>query len=180
MRQLLAAFVMLLIMVSGSWMIDYVSPIVPKIGPAVPVTINWRVLHSVTDKDIDCLAKNVYYEARGEETLGQYAVAEVTLNRWKNNPTKTLCQIVYQRSDNGCQFSWVCNPSLPLPSYQSAAWLLALDIAREFAKGKTCECNLNNAIYFHATYVQPSWARTKPLIAQIGKHKFYADNNLWQ
>src|SRR5687767_7360847 len=32
-------------------------------------------------QNLDCLARNIYYEARGEPLAGQYAVAEVTMNR---------------------------------------------------------------------------------------------------
>lgn len=181
MRQILAALVMILIMVSGTWTIDFFLPIVPTQGvEQVIATPDMRILNTLTDKDVDCLAKNVYYEARGEETIGQFAVAEVTLNRWKRQATKSLCQIVYQRSDNGCQFSWVCNPYLLPPSHHSEAWRASMAVATAFVNGRTCKCDLQDAMFFHAVYVKPHWAKQKPVIKQIGKHIFYADNNLRQ
>lgn len=42
-----------------------------------------------------CLALNVYFEARGEPIIGQYAVAHVTLNRVKEN-NSTVCKEVYK------------------------------------------------------------------------------------
>src|SRR5271167_3284274 len=46
--------------------------------------------------DLECLAENVYFEARGEPLEGQYAVAEVTLNRtWAQNFPHTICEVVH-------------------------------------------------------------------------------------
>ena len=54
-------------------------------------------------RSLECLALNVYYEARGESLAGQYAVAEVTMNRKSAaRYPKTVCEVVYQKS----AFSW--------------------------------------------------------------------------
>ena len=40
-----------------------------------------RKARLLSTTSIVCLATNIYFEARGEDRIGQYAVAEVTLNR---------------------------------------------------------------------------------------------------
>lgn len=62
-------------------------------------------------KQIECLAKNAYHEARGEGTKGMEAVTHVVLNRVKSSkfPDKP-CDVIYQRTKKACQFSWVCAP----------------------------------------------------------------------
>jgi spore germination cell wall hydrolase CwlJ-like protein len=64
---------------------------------------------AVIDKQVRCLAENIYYESRGESLEGQIAVAKVTLNRLDEGYARTVCGVVKQRNPNGCQFSWVCN-----------------------------------------------------------------------
>jgi N-acetylmuramoyl-L-alanine amidase len=50
--------------------------------------------------DLDCLAKNIYYEAASEPTEGKVAVGLVTINRSNsgNFPT-TICGVVNQRTN---------------------------------------------------------------------------------
>jgi spore germination cell wall hydrolase CwlJ-like protein len=136
-----------------------------------------KILYDFTDKEITCLAQNVYYEARGENIIGQQAVAEVTLNRWKRHQPKTLCDIIFQRNDTVCQFSWVCDTNRGTPHQNSPAWITAINIAWSATHGETCQCELEEAIYFHAVYTQPSWSRTQIRLKQIGNHVFYAAAN---
>ena len=77
-------------------------------------------------RSIDCLARNVYYEARGESLAGQYAVAEVTMNR-KAHPRfpSTVCEVVYQKE----AFSWTMLGPLDPPAGEP--WQRALRIAEE-------------------------------------------------
>ena len=65
-------------------------------------------------REVECLAKNMYHEARGESYQGMVAVAFVTLNRTVSEvfPSK-VCDVVYQKNQRGCQFSWVCARTIP-------------------------------------------------------------------
>ena len=61
-------------------------------------------------REVDCLAKNIYFEAGSESRAGKIAVAEVTMNRVKSREfPRSVCGVVYQKSRNICQFSWVCS-----------------------------------------------------------------------
>jgi|SRR5436190_19376832 len=117
-------------------------------------------------RSVECLARNVYYEARGETAHGQYAVAEVTMNR-KRSPLypKTVCEVVYQRS----AFSWT-DEELDPPVGEE--WLRAQKIAAEVYYQRR-PAALPAALFYHATYVSPDWAKQRVRVARIGRHIFY-------
>ena len=119
-------------------------------------------------RSLDCLARNVYYEARGEPAAGQYAVAEVTMNR-RANPRypNTVCEVVYQKS----AFSWT-DFSLVLEEPRGEEWERAQRIAEAVYYGKRLP-TLQGALFYHATYVRPDWAQERQRIARIGRHVFY-------
>ena len=127
--------------------------------------------------ELTCLALNIYHEARSEPQAGQVAVAEVTLNRVasKHYPD-SVCEVVYeQRWDRIRQrrvgaFSWTERGRLEPPT--GAAWSQAIDIARRIYQGQQ-PATVDGALFYHATYVQPSWSRYKHPVARIGKHVFY-------
>jgi len=121
-----------------------------------------------------CLAMAIYFEARGEPELGQYAVAEVVVNR-EEDPAfpDTVCAVISE--DRGplsydCQFSFMCDGKSDfIPS--SAARDRAERIAAEVLAGGTDYAK--GATYFHAGSA-PSWARVFNLVAEYGAHKFYS------
>ena len=119
-------------------------------------------------RSVDCLARNIYYEARGESADGQYAVAEVTMNR-RAHPRypNTVCEVVYQRA----AFSWT-DFSLILEEPEGPEWERAQRIAEAVYYGKRLP-RLNGAIFYHATYVRPDWSKERQRVARIGRHVFY-------
>ena len=121
-----------------------------------------------TKTELLCLAKNIYYEARGEPLHGKIAVAQVTLNRVTHRTEfdASICQVVYAKH----QFSWT-NESHKPPS--GAAWHEAQEIAKAVVNGFT-HIPQFNALYFHNLKVNPRWNRTKKIVARIGNHTFYA------
>lgn len=118
-------------------------------------------------QSLACLARNVYFEARGEPLAGQYAVAEVTMNR-RASPLypRTVCEVVYQKS----AFSWTDMAALPEP--EGEEWKRAWRVAEAVYYGKEAP-RLQGALFYHATYIRPDWARDKRPVARIGKHVFY-------
>ena len=127
--------------------------------------------------DLQCLAENVYFEARGEPLDGQYAVAEVTLNRTHAaNFPHTICQVVHEtRWDPGrrrfvADFSWTeLDMSQP---HNGPAWKQAMAVA-------TAEYDdlrdplVPEALFYHSTSVHPAWSKTRTVVATIGNHIFY-------
>ena len=123
-------------------------------------------------REVECLAKNIYYEAGSEPRAGKIAVAEVTMNRVKSRQfPRTVCGVVYQKTRGTCQFSWVCQDGKKIRS--NSAWKESLQIAENMLISKRRYGIIGNAMYFHADYVEPKWAEEKRLIAQIGRHIFY-------
>jgi spore germination cell wall hydrolase CwlJ-like protein len=117
-----------------------------------------------------CLAKAVYFEARSESLEGQLAVAEVVLNRAASGIyPPTLCAVVTQHA----QFSFVHAGRLPDPDTSSDCWHKALAVA-EIASKRLVRQVAPNVLWYHATYVSPSWGRAKTRFGQIGAHIFYS------
>lgn len=126
--------------------------------------------------DLDCLARNVYYEARGEPLVGQYAVAEVTMNRVASRFfPDTVCEVVYEfrwdssRQRNVGAFSWT---ELSLPPPYGFEWRKAKAVASTVYDNQEAPF-VSGALFFHATYISPDWAGTKNRVARIGRHLFY-------
>jgi spore germination cell wall hydrolase CwlJ-like protein len=123
-------------------------------------------------REVDCLAKNIYFEAKGEPRAGKIAVAEVTMNRVKSKQfPRSVCAVVYQKTKGTCQFSWVCEGKKAI--INRAAWKESLQIAETILILDRKYGIIGSAKYFHADYVDPSWAEKKKLIRKIGNHIFY-------
>ncbi len=127
--------------------------------------------------DLECLAENVYFEARGEPLTGQYAVAEVTLNRTRTaNFPHTICGVVHEirwspeRHRYVADFSWT--ELGPMSPQGGPAWKQAMAVASS-AYDELHEPVVPGALYFHATSIRPAWSRTHKRIATIGGHCFY-------
>jgi spore germination cell wall hydrolase CwlJ-like protein len=127
--------------------------------------------------DLQCLAENIYFEARGEPLEGQYAVAEVTLNRtWAQNFPNTICAVVHEtrwdpsRRRFVADFSWT---ELGTPSPQDGpAWNQALAVASAAYDDLVIPV-VPGALFYHATRVRPGWSRNRIAVATIGNHVFY-------
>jgi N-acetylmuramoyl-L-alanine amidase len=127
--------------------------------------------------DLECLAENIYFEARGEPLDGQYAVAEVTLNRTRaDHFPHTVCGVVHQtRWDSSrrrfvADFSWTELGALsPQDGHD---WKQAMAVASA-AYDDQHEPLVPGALFYHATSVHPGWSRTRKSVATIGNHIFY-------
>ncbi len=138
-------------------------------------------------RELECLARNIYWEARSESERGQRAVAWVTLNRVAHPQyPKTVCGVVSQaRVDrqgrplrNQCQFSWYCDGLSDEPR-DRGAWARAVHIAGEvkakFSRGEHQKDPTRGAVFYHATWLEsrPSWAEVQKPTVQLGSHQFY-------
>src|SRR5205085_1277682 len=133
-----------------------------------------RAFHN---ESLACLARNVYFEARGEPLAGQFAVAEVTMNRKASRLfPRTVCDVVYQQSWDPLRkrlvgaFSWTEFKKLPEPSGDE--WQRAQQVAQAVYYNRYTP-QLQGALYFHASYIRPDWAKEKRRVTRIGRHVFY-------
>lgn len=122
----------------------------------------------VTSEDIQCMAKNIYHEARGEPLAGQYAVAHVTMNRVKSDRyPNTICKVVYQPY----QFSWANHGEPRIKD--KVSWTRSVKIAEEVIYHLTTDDVTNGATHFHMDYVHPRWMYKLKRTVKIGNHIFY-------
>lgn len=157
-----------------------VTPGLQSPGPQSAV----RPLPSLGDRvwqEIECLARNVYWEARHDAIDSQRAVAAVTLNRVAAPGfPKSVCAVVDQGARRGkrqagrtvCQFSWRCDPRAHRRPDDAAAWTTALVVAADaiFAVHRD---PTGGALFFHARYVRPDWARGRDFVGDIGGNLYY-------
>ncbi len=132
----------------------------------------------------DCLAKAVYHEARGEPEAGQWAVAQVILNRVSHHKyPNTVCAVVYQNAHkaNRCQFSFACDGKSDAGGIGNrivrVSWVKAGLIAghayKQFQQEKPVELLPATTLFYHAARVQPKWASAYQRVKTIGAHIFY-------
>jgi spore germination cell wall hydrolase CwlJ-like protein len=122
----------------------------------------------------NCLARGIYFEARGESEMGQLAVAKVILNRVKSpDYPNSICGVVYQGSQrrNSCQFSFACDGHAD-EIRQPASWAQAKRVAHKAIEGDHALKNMG-ALNYHADYVKPRWSKTMRRLTKIGTHIFY-------
>ena len=126
------------------------------------------------ERSVECLALNIYHEARSEPQQGQQAVAAVTINRVASPAfPNSICKVVKQggKKRNQCQFSWWCDSHSDKPR-EGSAWQGALELSRKTLEGEIRDPT-GGALYYHAKRVNPRWARTFKRTGMIGQHLFY-------
>lgn len=135
---------------------------------------------SVKDRErqLQCMTRNVYWEAASEPAEGKLAVAQVVMNRAASGQFPTdPCQVINQKNvvynKVICQFSWLCEDNHKMRPISQQHW----DESYEAAKMVLLEGfrlpGLKDALYYHADYVNPQWKKDK--VAKIGRHIFYKD-----
>ena len=131
-------------------------------------------------KQIECLATNIYHEARSESTIGKIAVAWVTVNRVNTERyPDTICGVVYDAvldskgnpKRHKCQFSWYCDGKSD-DIKNKDAWYEAVQIATLVYYSKRFDPT-EGAIMYHATYVSPNWKSDFEKTVRIDEHIFY-------
>ena len=150
------------------------------------------------DEQAMCMALNIYYESRSDNLAGQYAVADVVLNRVHDDRyPNTICEVITQgpvkeswktkqdpdlpeedREYNPirhlCQFSWYCDGKSDNPADETG-WAQAQYVAGAIIYSDKYRGITEGATHYHATYVKPRWARDRGMnhIGRIGAHIFY-------
>jgi spore germination cell wall hydrolase CwlJ-like protein len=121
---------------------------------------------------LECMARNIYFEAGIEDRKGKIAVANVTMNRLKSRHyPDSVCRVVYQRNRKSCAFSWTCDAKSNRPP-NNALYRESLQVARLALSGALRDVT-GDADHYHADYVKPRWRKHDKLSARIGRHIFY-------
>lgn len=168
--------------------IYYVLSLILVLG-LVNIVMNYKFINSPSytgyrmvsvtkvDKDLECMALNIYREAGYEPFEGKVAVAQVTMNRVKNPLfPKEVCDVVYQKNlvyeKVVCQFSWYCDSAHRNKPINREAYADSYEVAKKVYLEGFRLPSLEDALYYHADYVSPNW-HTKEKITKIGAHIFY-------
>lgn len=149
--------------------------------------------------ELYCLAMNIYHEARAEPIAGQYAVADVTINRTLDTRyPNTVCEVVMQARmkeswktkqypdlpdserkyipiRNQCQFSWFCDGRSDAV-HDGDSWRKAQEVAYRIVQERKFRGITEGATHYHADYVSPKWRHDFDLVGRVGSHIFYRWN----
>jgi spore germination cell wall hydrolase CwlJ-like protein len=127
-------------------------------------------------RQLRCMADNIYWEAADEPAAGKIAVAQVVMNRVAHPDfPKDPCRVIYQKSmiyDRVvCQFSWLCKSAVVTRKKHPALYQDSYDAAVMVMMEGMRLPGLQDALYYHADYMNPRWGKTR--VAKIGHHIFY-------
>ena len=165
----------------------------------VPVKIQAQKV-SEYHPSVKCLALNMYHEARSQGTAGLFAVSAVVINR-VNDPRfpNGVCEVVYQGPireswktrqhkdlpdterqyypiKNKCQFSWYCDGKSDTP-HNKKKYQELLDLSSAIMHNEISFVDITDgALFYHADYVTPGWAKTKQKTVEVQDHIFYRWN----
>ena len=183
----IAAMLAVLIVFSTLGLADNNNKIIEKVEKkpepeTVFINANFEHLTPKVQRQVLCLANNIYFEARSEPIKGQIAVAFVTLNRVTSELfPDSICDVVKQKRNNVCQFSWYCE-SRPKRQYTkhiltgegSLQYNEIIDIATfVYANYEKLNDPTHGSLFYHADYVRPGWRKRMDKVAVIGAHIFY-------
>lgn len=125
------------------------------------------------DDPITCLARTIYWEAKGEGIAGMEAIANVVMNRLGHEGfPDTVCEVVRQGYERGaCQFSWWCDGRSD-DAQDGKSYEVAKEIARK-ALNRQISDRTGGALYFHQRKVSPQWSAKYIKTVELGEHIFY-------
>jgi spore germination cell wall hydrolase CwlJ-like protein len=130
----------------------------------------------VRERQLNCLARNIYYEAGNEPFEGRVAVAQVTLNRSESGKFPAdVCGVIYQKNvfyeKVLCQFSWFCDRTAMARPIHKESYDESMTVAKKVLLEGFRLPGLEKALFYHADFVSPGWKKKR--IIQIGRHIFY-------
>lgn len=143
---------------------------------SITVAESSQITADVREKQLACLAKNIYYEAGSEPFEGKVAVAQVTMNRVESGQfPNDVCKTIYQKNifyeKVVCQFSWYCDRATTVKPIHKGNYEESMTAAKKVLLEGFRLPSLEKALYFHGDYINPGWKREK--VAKVGRHIFY-------
>ena len=133
------------------------------------------------ERQLRCMADNIYYEAGMEPAEGKIAVGQIVMNRVAHpDYPKDPCQVIYQRnvfySKTVCQFTWYCDGSVARRPVREDLWNESYEAAKMVLLEGFRLPSLQGALFYHADYVNPQWKKVR--VAKIGRHIFYRHKDI--
>lgn len=160
--------IVLLILFGVGWCTPADAEYIPD-APAGAYEIDVEDALKVRLTAVQCLALNIYHEARGEPLRGQYAVGMVTLNRVvSRHYPASVCGVVLQYR----QFSWTHDGRSDQPDVDSDEWRLSFNLAYRFIEGGFHVPWQASVTHYHRDDVRVYWPRLRVAFI-LGRHVFY-------
>lgn len=166
--------------IAGIALVAHAEPMRIEITP-----IDQNILPQPNQEQLECLAKNIYFEARNQSDEAMAAIGYATINRVASeNFPDTICDVVTQGPLDGsdiskhrCQFSWYCDGKADVAPVDDTypevfAWDRAQLIA-ELVYWNEIDDPTDGSTYYHADYVEPFWIASFEFKTVVDNHLFY-------
>ncbi|SUZ88752.1 uncharacterized protein METZ01_LOCUS41606 [marine metagenome] len=154
---------------------------------AMPPMLMITNVDQVDPMELECLSKNIYFEASTESTAGKIAVGQVVLNRKDSiSFPNTVCDVVYEGKHyksgfpvrDRCQFSWYCDGKHDRP-FRGKLWENSVELAKFLLESNDLVDITDGATFYHADYISaPRWASAKIKTVTIDRHIFYSSRRM--
>ena len=154
---------------------------------AMPPMLMITNVDQVDPMELECLSKNIYFEASTESTAGKIAVGQVVLNRKDSiSFPNTVCDVVYEGKHyksgfpvrDRCQFSWYCDGKHDR-SFRGKLWENSVELAKFLLETDDLVDITDGATFYHADYISaPRWASAKIKTVTIDRHIFYSSRRM--
>ena len=148
---------------------------------------NFQNVVQIDPIELECLSKNIYFEASTESTAGKIAVGQVVLNRKDSvRFPNTVCDVVYEGIHyksgfpvrDRCQFSWYCDGKHDRP-FRGKLWENSVELAKILLETDGMVDITDGATFYHADYISaPRWASAKIKTVTIDRHIFYSSRQM--
>ena len=148
---------------------------------------NFQNVVQIDPIELECLSKNIYFEASTESTAGKIAVGQVVLNRKDSvRFPNTVCDVVYEGIHyksgfpvrDRCQFSWYCDGKHDSP-FRGKLWENSVELAKILLETDGMVDITDGATFYHADYISaPRWASAKIKTVTIDRHIFYSSRQM--
>jgi len=148
-------------------------------GAAIAENKNNAIQKQFEEKQLECLALNIYFETSAKTLADAMSVTDVVLNRVQTTRyPNTPCEVVqqgYKKGSRSCQFSWYCDGKHDTP-YDNDAWEKSRKYARDMYINGEYRGITQGATHYHAHWMKAYWAPSMHRIARIGSHIFYFED----
>jgi len=158
----------------------------PQVAIPEYVTVNQRLMQRYDDSDyylaalpiseqdqILCIALNMYHEARNSSRADQTMIGFIVLNRTGDGRWRpSACEVVWQRSSKGAQFSWTKDGRSDMPK-EAGAWDRAKWLAYNAWYGLSSDESAGRTHYYAISMTtKPHWDASATHKLEVGKHIF--------
>lgn len=143
-------------------------PIVELPVPVIP--LNERYTVKITEAEVQCMAKTIYHEAKGESEVGMRAVGYLTLNRAAHPAyPKSICGVIHTKYQGRYEYNWV---GMRLQIREQDRYAMAIKVSRDVLS-RSVPNPIDDSLFFRNKSAHRQ-LRYERYVATIGNHRFYA------